>query len=111
MYETDIGYLSKDNLIYLASQGVLTKGEDGSVKIKYNIVESEQLSTPIQMYSLFRQVVENIKELTGEIDIDKIVGIMRNGEGPDGYQSVVSVKEGGIRLALSGAAEKGVKKF
>ena len=93
--ETSIGDLSQENIKFLIEKGVLTHVE-GGIEIKHSIIHHDTLDRPLQIYSLFRLVYEDIVETLGVKDVDKIVNIMRLGS--NNYKKVDSFFKSALPL-------------
>lgn len=106
---TAIGDISKDNARYLIDQGVLTVNEEKELEIAHQLIDDSSFNRPLQLWSLFCHVVQDIRDTyNSRMDIDAVIGIMRNGSLKTDvqYASVTSVRVKGKNLALSGASEK-----
>jgi hypothetical protein len=97
MIETAIGWLSKENVIYLNGQGVLVRGGDDSIGIAHN--ERILARRRLQVYSMFCWVKDDVKALFGYNDINEIVDTMRLGF-ENRYPVVDSILKYGFRLFL-----------
>ncbi len=100
--KTDLGDFKKANVQYLLEQNVLVADTKSQAYRAKNLeISRSEFNTPVQMYSLFRLVVEDIIETLSVKDIDAIVDIMREGSYENKqYPAVKNIVTSGIPLVL-----------
>jgi hypothetical protein len=92
---TDMGAISKENAKYLHREKILLH-IGGELVINGSMVNVNGETLPA--YSLFCWVAEDVRKLFSEpVDIDRIITVMREGEGMR-YPKVTSIREYGHRV-------------
>lgn len=110
LHNTHIGNMDKENTVWLNDQGILVRDDQENIAIADNQIYNALLERPVQAYSLFRWVVQDVQEKTGLLDINDIVTCMRTGSVKDRayeMERIVSVAEAGIRLITESKQQKG----
>jgi len=97
LLNTELGWLSRDNVIYLNNQGVLMRADNDSIGIANNkkIISGRE----VQVYSLFCWIKDDIMELLKFKDINDVVDVMRTGY-ENRYPMVDNIMKYGFRLYL-----------
>lgn len=113
LHTTHIGNLAKENATWLHDQGLFTRTENDEIGIRDNLIYNALLPRPVQLYSLFRWVVEDIQQRTGLDDINDIVTTMRTGYVPGRdfeMERIFSIAERGISNWEEASQTKGKSK-
>lgn len=105
---TDAGLLSIDNLEYLYSLGVINR-EGG---IKSQEIKNSSFKRPVQLWSMFCLIKEDITRSTGVSDLNQVVNIMRQGQydTEKKYPKVESIIQKGTQLVFEAYERQGGSK-
>lgn len=107
LVRTDVGLLSGENVQYLVRQGVI----NGELGIRYKLINNSDFKRPVQLWSLYCLVCEDITRDTGVKDVNEIVTIMREGLNTEQqYPRVDSIINKGVPLVFDSYAKTDGKK-
>lgn len=98
LINTDAGLLTIENARYLCDVGVID--EEGH--ILYKLINKSAFTRPVQLWSMFCLIKEDIAKTLGIYRLNAIVDVMRNGEigGEKEYPKVMDFIQKGSQLAL-----------
>jgi hypothetical protein len=100
----DAGLLTRENANYLYEVGVVD--EEGH--ILYRPINNSGFDRPVQLWSLFYLIKNDIAEVTGLKDLNAIVDVMREGlyEENKKYPKVTNFIQKGTQLAIMAISRK-----
>lgn len=104
---TEIGLMSSENVKYLLQQGVINK----DLGIKYKLINNSDFKRPVQLWSLYCLVSEDVSKETGIKDPNEIVTVMREGlDLEQKYPRVESIINRGVPMVFDSYSRSEGKK-